>query len=168
MVVAQEQPYYSSLPRKTRRPQKRPGPVVHFIPRRERLVLTGLVLLSFCAAILVVFFHAQVLAAGYQLNKLKKELGELDIQTQALAENISRFSSLERIERVATTKLGMVKPDAGQMILVKAEPAAPPAAAGGQEKAPDALAAGEKGRGNWLIQALVRLTEGRGGNPGAG
>lgn len=165
MVVAQEKPYYTSLPRKTRRLQKRP--VVHLISRRERLVLTGLVLLSFCAAILVVYFYAQVLIAGYQLNKLKKELNELDIKTQALSENISRLSSLERVERVATTKLGMVKPDTGQMVLVKAGPAENPAGAREQEERAEALAVRDREEGNWIIRALVRLMAGR-GDPGEG
>ncbi len=169
MVVAQEQPYYSSLPKKSRRTRKRTR--VHYFPRRERLVLTGMVLLVFCAGILVVFFYAQVLAAGYQLNQVKKQLNDLNIETKALTENVARLSSLERVEKVATTRLGMVKPDTSQMILVKVD--LPAADSGGgarlEERSgppPEAVAAAQE-KNNWIIQALVRLVAGR-GDPGPG
>lgn len=170
MVVAQEQPYYSSLPKKSLQTRKRTG--VHYIPRRERLVLTSLVLLVFCAAILVVYFFAQVLIAGYQLNKLKKEINDLNIQTQAMTEDLGRMASLERVEKVATTKLGMVKPDTSRMILVKTGPpgpipgqASPGESSGeGSRQAPAAVA---QEKNNWIIRAFARLVAGR-GDPGQG
>jgi cell division protein FtsL len=170
LVVAQEQPYYSSLPKKSLQARKRTR--VYYIPRRERLMLTGLVLLVFCAAILVVYFYAQILIAGYQLNKMKKEINDLNIQTQAMTEDLARLASLERVEKVATTKLGMVKPDTGRMILVKTGPpvpnpdqASPEDCSGeGSGQAP-AMVAQEKG--NWIIRAFARLVAGR-ENPGQG
>lgn len=166
MVVAQEKPYYSSLPKKNRQTRKRPR--VHYVPRRERLVLTGLVLLVFCAAILFVYSSAQVIIAGYQLNKMKKEVNDLHIQTQAMNENIARLSSLERVEKVAVTKLGMVKPDTSQMILVKATPPGPDARQHlSPEESGEAPAALARGKDNWIIRAFVRLVAVR-GDPGSG
>ncbi|MEW6424861.1 MAG: cell division protein FtsL [Bacillota bacterium] len=169
MVVAQEQPYYSSLPKKSRQTRRKTR--AYYLPRRERLVLTGLVLLVFCAAIIVVYCYAQVIIAGYQLNKMKKDINDLHIQTQAMTENVARLSSLERVERVATTKLGMVKPDTSRMILVKADPEALGSQRNpGEEKAgqpPEAVALKSGEKKNWLIQAFVRLVAGR-GDPGQG
>jgi len=170
LVVAQEQPYYTSLPKKSLKARKKTR--VYCLPRRERLVLTGLVLLVFCAAILVVYFYAQVLIAGYQLNKAKKEINDLNIQAQAMTEDLGRLTSLERVEKVATTKLGMVKPDPGRMILVKTGPPAPPpgqVSAGGDpgdglQPAPAAVA---QEKGNWIIRAFTRLVAER-GNSGQG
>ncbi len=170
MVVAQEQPYYTSLPKKSLRARKRTR--VYRLPRRERLVLTGLVLLAFCAAILIVYFSAQVLIAGYQLNKLKKEINDLNIQTQAMTEDLARLTSLERVEKVATTKMGMIKPDTSRMILVKTGPPVPDPGQVSLEDGPgedsgQAPAAVAQEKGNWIIRAFARLVAGR-GNPGQG
>jgi len=167
-VVAQEQPYYSSLPKKSLKARKRKNGRAKSLPRHERLVLTGLVLLVFIVGISVMYFYAQMVMAGYQVNKVKQEINDLDIQTRDLSENLAQLSSLERVEEVATTKLGMIKPDTSQMILVKTDPsqAVPPGAeTSGQ---PGEAAGSNTGEGsNWIIKALVNLVQGRGAT-GAG
>jgi len=168
LVVAQEQPYYSSLPKKSRKTRKRKIVHANSLPRRERLAMTGLVLLIFIVGISVVFFYAQMVIVGYQVNKIKKEINDLDIQTRDINENLARLSSLERVEELATTKLGMIKPDASKMILVKTNlsQAGPRLAeTSGQLGETAGLRAGEGS--NWIIKALVNLVEGRGAT-GAG
>lgn len=167
-VAAHEQPYYSSLPGeshgKSHKVRKRKKIRSSSLPRHERLAMTSLVLLIFAAGISVVFFYAQIVNAGYQVNKIKKEINELDIQTRDMREDVARFSSLERVEEVATTKLGMIKPDGNQMILVKTNPAQADqdlTEASGQTGETADSQTGE--RSNWIIKALVNLVESRGG-----
>lgn len=161
MVVAQEQPYYTSVPRKSHRARKKTR--FHYLPRRVRLVLVGLVLLIFCTGILVVYLYAQTLVAGYRLNEMKKEINDLNTQTQMLSENIARLSSLERVEKVAKAELGMIKPDLSQMILVKADLLSTDEQVRKvSEPSSEVIAVNPKEKGNWIIQALVRLVEGRG------
>lgn len=167
-VAAHEQPYYSSLPEKSRKVWKRKKVHSSSLPRHERLAMTGLVLLIFILGISVVFFYAQIVNVGYQVSKIKKEINDLDIQTRDMNEDVARFSSLERVEEVATTKLGMIKPDTNQTILVKANPAQTGPGlmeASGQTGQTMDLQTGEKS--NWIIKALVKLVESRGG-AGAG
>lgn len=170
MIVAQKRSYHYSLPQESRQPVRRPRRKK--MPGSGRLALIGLVLLGFCTGIMVAFFYAQMLTTGYHIYRLEKDLAALNQETQDLNEHIARLSSLERVEMVATTKLGMVKPDNHNVVLVKAEvDTAEPkgnnlaSVSDGSEAGPESTApaqrasAGEKSHNerNWVIQAFTDL-----------
>lgn len=158
MIVAKEQPYHQSPPGKGLTPAGHPRPQAR---PREHLVLMLLILLVFALGILISIFYSRVLITGYQITRMQKELAELEIETRGLAEEVSRLSSLERVEAVATTRLGMVKPDERQVVLVKAAGEfqdAPP-----EPRPAEKSTSGdtEKGRTprehHWILQALADL-----------
>ncbi len=158
MIVAKEQPYYQSPPGEKYSPVSRPRPKVR---PWERLVLTVLVLLIFALGILISIFYSLILITGYQITRMQKELAELEIQTRGLAEEVSRLSSLERVEAVATTRLGMVKPDERQVVLVQAANGAqdpPPESKPVEKPRADDTGKGRAPKGqHWILQALTDL-----------
>lgn len=118
MIVAQERYEHYSLPEENRRITRRPRR--NSLPRKGQIALTGLVCIIFCTGILIAFYYTQVLVTGYKIYRLEKELAVLQQETNQLNEQILRLTSLERVERIATTKLGMVRPDSKSVVLVKA------------------------------------------------
>lgn len=55
--------------------------------------------------------YVQNMGIGYESAKLKKKLGELRSRNRYLWSIVARKESLSRIERIATTKLKMVRPE---------------------------------------------------------
>lgn len=157
MVAVQEQTKYASLPERINKParQKRNVPLL----RRQKLVITGLVLSVFISGIFVVFLYAQIVSTGYQIYKLRMQTASLDMQVKDLSEELERFSSLDRIEMVATTKLGMVRPDLKTMVVVRTEPAKKTTLENETSSSAEDkyLAGGADKKNNWVIKALVNL-----------
>jgi cell division protein FtsL len=123
--------------------------------------LALVIVLVFALGIIISIFYSRVLITGYQITRLQEELAEMEKETRSLAEEVSRLSSLERVEVVATTRLGMVKPGEDQVLLVKAtgdsrerqqesRPATKPGP-GGEERPRNA------GEHHWILQALTDL-----------
>lgn len=157
MIVAKEQPYHQSPPGEKRRPAPAPRP--NTLSRRRQLALTGLVLLAFITGIAICYLHAQIMTTGCQIVGLQKNLGDLNVETRELSEQVAGLSSLQRIEQVATTRLGMVKPDNKNVVLVESTPQP----SGGTAVAPSrpqpvnvARVPAAKDR-NWVLQALAEL-----------
>ncbi|MGB9802554.1 MAG: cell division protein FtsL [Desulfofundulus sp.] len=158
MVVAKEQPYYQSPPGEKHspaghsRPQARP---------REHLMLMLLVLLVFALGVLIMVFYSRLFITGYKIARMQKELAELEIETRGLTEEVSRLSSLERVEALATTRLGMVEPDENQVVLVKA--AGEPGDVSREPRQADKPGSGNTEKGglpgehHWVLQALADL-----------
>jgi len=166
LVAVQERPNYTSYTSlseeyglRERRSKTRP------LPRRQQLILAGLALLVFCAGVFIVFFYAQMVITGYQIHKLQREAASLDMQVRDLSTELARLSSLERVEMVATTRLGMVRPDLKTMVVVRTEPEKETASGGVPEqtaKAKGSYSVSEAGKErNWVIQALVNLVDGK-------
>lgn len=163
MVAVQERPNYTSLPEKyglhERRNKTRP------LTRQQQLILVGLSLLVFCAGVFIVFFYAQMVITSCQIHKLQKETASLDMQVRDLSTELARLSSLERVEMVATTRLGMVRPDLKTMVIVRMEPENKISSGGGvseqavQAKGDYSVSTTGKER-NWVIQALLNLVDG--------
>ncbi len=157
MVAVQEQSKYASLPERLNKPARQSRN--ELLSKGQKMVIVGLVLSVFIAGIFVVFLHAQMVSTGYQIYKLRVRTASLDMQIKDLSEELERFSSLDRIKMVATTKLGMVRPDLKTMVVVETEPAekttlekeiSPPAKNKSLANAADM-------NNNWVIQALVNL-----------
>ncbi|MFZ5631879.1 MAG: cell division protein FtsL [Bacillota bacterium] len=118
MVVAQERYDHYSLPEEGSRVTRRPKHSL--IPSKGRHTLTVLVLLTFCAGMLIAFYYSQVIISGYKIYGLNNELASLRQETVSLAEEVDRLNSLNRIEYVATTRLKMVKPASKDVVVVRA------------------------------------------------
>ncbi|KUK65733.1 MAG: Cell division protein FtsL [Desulfotomaculum sp. 46_80] len=157
MVAVQEQSKYTSLPERLNKParQSRNAP----LSRRQKLIIAGLVLSVFISGIFVVFLYAQMVSTGYQIYKLRMQTASLDMQVKDLSEELERLSSLDRIEMVATTKLGMVRPDMKTMVVVQTEPAEETKLENETSSPAEDiyLAGGADKKNNWVIQALVNL-----------
>jgi len=160
LIVAQEKPQYQSPPGKRRHPV----PTARRAPLtcRGRLTLTGLVVLAFLTGIMVCYLHVQIMTTGEQMVTVEKKLDDLDVQTRELSGQVAALSSLKRVEQVATTRLGMVRPDNSQVVLVRTTPVKTVAAArpssGGQKKETARNRPPENGR-SWILQALVELVD---------
>ncbi|KNZ70478.1 septum formation initiator [Thermincola ferriacetica] len=90
-------------PRRTRK--------VRRMRNKSRLVYTGIMMIAFTVFLLLATKYAQIAATGYKIVEMKKQIKAMELQNQALEMKIAQLQSLERIEAVATEKLGMVKPD---------------------------------------------------------
>jgi len=139
-----------------------------------RLALTSLILACFMVGVLITYYYSQVFALGYQINRLQRELAVLRVENHNLEEEVRRLTSLERVEYLAINKLGMVKPDSNNILVVTVAGETPPVPAPNPDGGPavDSSPAGEeKSR---LIRAFTELVNrlenkiwlGRG--PGAG
>ncbi|MFZ5596334.1 MAG: septum formation initiator family protein [Bacillota bacterium] len=163
MVVAQEKYQQYSLPEEVVRVNRRPGR--NRLPRKGKLTLTGLVLLTFCTGLIIAYYYSQVLWSGYRTYSLKKELETLRQDTVALEEEIDRLNSLDRIEYVATNKLKMVKPGSRDVVVVKGNSAvegsgggqAGTAGARGAEGKAVAQAVGQESGKNRVVQTFANL-----------
>ncbi|HEX9756448.1 MAG TPA: cell division protein FtsL [Nitrospiria bacterium] len=72
--------------------------------------------------ILYVWYQAQVIDLGYQIQHLQKEYKKVRKIHQALLIETEHLSSLDRIERIAISTLGMGYPSDKDVILVKRVP----------------------------------------------
>lgn len=88
------------------------------IRKRSRLPgkLVGAVTGAFVVGILVVYVCAQVAAFGYRIVELKKDIADLERSNKRLELSIARLSSLDRVQRIAESELGMCKPSEMQML----------------------------------------------------
>lgn len=165
MIVAREKAEYYGLPEM---PQQKRRPRSHTtkrrLVRREKLALTGLVLLLFITCAMIAFYYAQVLATGYQLNKAKSELALLRKESHYLYTEVNQLSSLKNIEYIAINELGMVKPQNDNIVTVnKTEPAAQTenavAAAAEKETKKQSLGAASENQReqNWVIRAFTDM-----------
>lgn len=162
MIVAREKPQYYSLPELPgEKKQPRRNPVRRSLKWKEKLALTGLVGLFFCSSLLIAFYFAQVLATGYLLNKTENDLVQLRKESHDLYARVNQFTSLENVEVLAVNRLGMVKPQNDQVILVQSVvPPEQPAAAGAADNGVEnelPQAAVEKREQNWVIRAFTKM-----------
>jgi len=68
---------------------------------------------------LYVWQQVTVIQTGYKIQQLQRERRDLHRFHQALLIEAATLSSLDRIERIATTQLGLVRPQSGQVIMVR-------------------------------------------------
>ncbi|GEM_PF-3445931 len=156
MIKAQKDVFKQELPEKI-------NPLInqtkHYIlPTKKLLIYTGLILAGFCLGLLTIFFYTQVQATNYHIYCLKENLAALDMETQELSGKIARLSSLENVEAVATTRLGMVPADNSNVLLVRVPVEKKESTAVKKESLPPKTTKlNHKQTRNWLIQAFVNL-----------
>jgi len=88
---------------------------------KERLLFVGVILLCFFLGLYYTTLSAVVARQGYQLEKLQNEIKNIQTENERLEVVVARLSSLDRVEKVATEKLGMGKPDYQQVVFMPAK-----------------------------------------------
>ena len=68
---------------------------------------------------LYVWHHITLIQLGYEIEQLQQEQRELNRLHQAFLIEAASLASLDRIEGIATTRLGFMRPQIGQVILVR-------------------------------------------------
>lgn len=120
MIVAREKAEYYGLPEMPAQDKRiRRRPAVRGLLRKDRLALTGLVLLGFCCCLIIAFYYAQVLITGYRIGTAEKELARLRVESHDLYAEVNQLTSLENIEAIAVHQLGMIKPQNDRIVVVQ-------------------------------------------------
>jgi len=74
--------------------------------------VTGVILLD-------IWQHVHIVTLGYELEQARQEQNELEQVHKQLLVEVESLSALDRIEQIATTRLGMIRPRDGQVVLVQ-------------------------------------------------
>lgn len=73
----------------------------------------------FLAVLLYVWQRVNVIEMGYRIEALEKERKELLQKNKALLIEAASLGSPRRIEEIAISQLGMVRPSPGQMVFIR-------------------------------------------------
>ena len=84
-----------------------------------RLLLAVLIAANMLSAIAVVFARHEHRQLFIQLSKLEKARDELNIEFGRLQLEQATWAESNRIDQVARTRLGMVFPEAGDIVVVR-------------------------------------------------
>lgn len=118
MILAKEKYDYRSWEVQKEAPRKK----VRKSPKKQQKAQQGyllMVVLAFILGIVIAARYTHVAVVGYQLNKLNGELALLEKENQQLNVELNQLKSLDRIEKIATTKLGMVSPRDVQFVTIQ-------------------------------------------------
>ena len=90
--------------------------------KRKIYIKSGIVVFGY--ALILVYLCMSSSSLGYKIEKLEKDIQNLETANNRMEYQIAQKSSLDRVAQVAVTDLGMYKPDATKSIAmeVKAEP----------------------------------------------
>ncbi|SFG27717.1 Cell division protein FtsL, interacts with FtsB, FtsL and FtsQ [Desulfotomaculum arcticum] len=159
MIVAREKAEYYGLPEqpeKKRRTRMQPRLAI-----KDRIIYTGLVAIIFCSCAVIASYYAQVVATGYKINAAEKELSLLRTESNGLFADVNEISSLAYVETVAIKKLGMVRPDNDQVVVVQAvnQPGLKGAAPAANKNAAGNKAGTKQSERdeNWMIKAFSKM-----------
>ena len=87
--------------------------------RRQRFFIAGLSALALIGVVLVhVWLRLQVVQMGYALSTISKLQGRLEQENRELKVELATLTSPERLEALARSRLGLVTPDKGQIIVL--------------------------------------------------
>ena len=84
------------------------------------LVLLASVCVALCLSIALmrVWLRLQVVAVGYRLSVTRQVVEKLEQEEHDLTVDAARLSASDRIEEAARTRLGMVRPESGQEVIL--------------------------------------------------
>jgi len=71
----------------------------------------------------------QVIRMGYEIDRIQNRLREVKVERERLEVELASLQDLATVQRVAVERLGMVFPEAGQVVVVRASVGAPVALA---------------------------------------
>jgi cell division protein FtsL len=87
--------------------------------RRQRFFIAGLAALALiCVVLIHVWLRLQVVQMGYALSTISKLQGRLEQENRELKVELATLTSPERLEALARSRLGLVTPDKGQIIVL--------------------------------------------------
>jgi cell division protein FtsL len=87
--------------------------------RRQHVFIAGLSALALIGVVLVhVWLRLQVVQMGYALSTISKLQGRLEQENRELKVELATLTSPERLEALARSRLGLVTPDKGQIIVL--------------------------------------------------
>ncbi|MCH5211189.1 MAG: hypothetical protein J1F01_09545 [Oscillospiraceae bacterium] len=146
------------LPRQYEKPRKRIRPQVNrarIIRRnREQMLIRSKNLRRICAIVVVAlsagFMISQFVTVnetGQEIASLTKQLNELESATSQMIFNMEQSVDLAEIEKEATTRLGMQRPEKYQMIYVNVK----------QDDMTEKTAGEVEGLGNSVTSALKKI-----------
>jgi cell division protein FtsL len=84
--------------------------------------IVGLCLVILCGALFHVWQHIHVVRQGYAIERLRVTHAKLVQENKALRLEAGQLRSLRRVEEIARTRLGMVTPKPGQVVLIPESP----------------------------------------------
>jgi len=89
--------------------------------RMPKTVITTVIIVFICA-MAIILTHAQITGVERQILQYNRELRELEDENMSRTFQLSNRYSLEQIEYIAITKLGMIHPDPSQIIEIYVPP----------------------------------------------
>lgn len=155
MIVAQDKTGFYGLSADQPRPKKKRR--LKKSSKGPRILLIGMVLLAFSLGIAVTYFQAKVFKVGYQISSLQQELAILRVENHDLDEKVQQLSSLERVETLAINKLGMVKPDSSNVMLLAVAGEEQPQTGAVESDTAGSPHTGDKENGSLLFRAFNEL-----------
>jgi len=138
-LVLAEKKYVSYQVHQQPQKRKRLAPR-HSLRTYVRVVV--LILSCFATGLFYTSRHAQIVALGYEIESLQKEIATLQKDNMRLELEIAKLQAPERIEKIARTKLGMKEPE--DVLLATLPPSSPI----GEEKTED-------NEGQWKRKLLL-------------
>jgi len=90
-------------------------------------ILAALVLLG--SLLLYVTQGIQVIRMGYEIDRTQNRFHEVKVERERLEVELASLQDLATVQREAVGRLGMVLPEAGQVVVVRASAGAPVALA---------------------------------------
>ncbi len=89
----------------------RPRPATGANPSvRKCAVLTLAILAGFVLVMLYTYQTTRIITLGYQAEKLQSGISDLQTENNQMELEIAKLQTPERVEQIATTKLGMQEP----------------------------------------------------------
>lgn len=88
----------------------------------ESLWAVVLGVLALAAALFYVWQHVHVVRLGYEIEQLHEVRAALVQEHKALKLELGQLRSLRRVEEIARTRLGMVTPKPGQVMVIPESP----------------------------------------------
>ncbi len=82
-----------------------------------RRILIGAAVVT--VILLDIWQHVHIVTMGYEVEQARQKQKELQQIHKQLLVEVETLSALDRIEQIAITRLGMIRPQEGQMILVQ-------------------------------------------------
>lgn len=89
-------------------------------PRFFKLMLVTIIGCIFAGGLYLSSLAAGITTKGYEINSLKREINALETTNERLRLEIAQMASLERVEELAITELGMETPNVDDYIFLPA------------------------------------------------
>ncbi len=95
--------------------------VERFGPRKRRRFFFTALLLALCLVVLAllhVWLRLQVVHVGYVLSTTSKLQNQLEQENRELTLELATLTSPERLEEMARVRLGLMRPEKGQVVIL--------------------------------------------------